>query len=1133
MKRITFILLAMLVALAGCKSIELDPVVPSPEEHSYPDGKVELSFTISIPDKVADTKAMGNDPVVDNLVVGVFGGSGFLNEWIVIPEGDFSKASENYDSNNTSTLYNVKVRLGMSSSRLRLHFIANCPQYYVEHAPFLSDSNLNTEDYIMSNLIRTNINDPHNDGYWQKVILPNGVQGDFDMAEGKYKTKKDDVTGLDVFGSDGKPIYLPSEETQRQFPSNIVLVRNFARIYLVNEAKDVRIIRYDLAYAPTEGPIAPVLSAPYTSDESGRPIPIDDDDDTPFWPESFFINLQDYPYIAEDGKSCTAAPFNYKGFSPSNLQLGTYPEDYEHFVGEWDPDKSIQDPLFMYERIAPGNALPQATRVLIYAQKGHESPKYYALDILNAKKEKIPIIRNNTYTVVLTGIAENTGENNPGDAATTNSSNVSQSASQEIQDISDGTSSIGTSYTEKVFVSPVTGNDEGVVYFRYLEFPDNVTKTLALNKVTPELGFIDDNVFTPADDSDKIPAIKNVQIEKRNGTPVEYVRKNNAWVEPGTGDEDLEKWGKITFSTRNNDDEPYLVDGGGYYTKSYNETIRVKGESGIYRDVTIKIMPRESLVVKCQQPYVAAATGEKETIRVYIPTELSKSIFPLDFQIEAENGSITPDNDVLPVENGVSIVFNTNNGKESTVPSYHFIKTITLDQYKEWQEYAKVNDPCTPIETIEGKGKFFYFDCYFKTNTVSSASKVFVKNKYFNYGLNTDSFDSFNNYYRREFYDLSLPVVTAGNTATFSFRMDESHKTLTGANVIWHDGLNPLSDNIKRVLPKYINVYLKGCSPADDSLTPNNEGDGYIFANFTSGTASDFLGNNRLQSFKIKVDDDTEGNNYSVTLATECLYNSSTFPILDFYKPVTKTAVTYTFTGGFATAEIPLGNVEDDFTFNYNSECIEPVTVTFTNCAPTGDTRFKKISNGVYQFTPSDGNTAQTFSVTTRADAPPKINLNSDNYNAKDFKTKKWVEVTEVLSFSRENYNSSTINMESGLSFVFDSNTSGGSSNGVYYKTMGSRSGLIWHTYQPGSVTIKAPTGGTITDVVFTYLSDNYDDHNVSYVVSGGSTEETTGNTSWRGTASSLKATMECDANNNYYNRVSRISVIFKVLMEL
>ena len=96
---------------------------------------------------------MADQPQVQNLRVAVFGGSGFLKEYV--------QAEPVQLATTNNTRYNYKVRLSLSDSHLKVHCIANGPQTL----PF------KYEDEVMS--VQTVSGDQ--DAYWQKIELPNGI----------------------------------------------------------------------------------------------------------------------------------------------------------------------------------------------------------------------------------------------------------------------------------------------------------------------------------------------------------------------------------------------------------------------------------------------------------------------------------------------------------------------------------------------------------------------------------------------------------------------------------------------------------------------------------------------------------------------------------------------------------------------------------------------------------------------------------------------------------------------------------------------------------------------------------------------------------------------------------------------
>ena len=169
MKRVITILFSVIALFSSCVDYERQTFEPQP---SGPKDKVAISFKVAVPGSGLSTKAMGQVPEIDNMYVAVFGGNGFFNEWV--PATIQSATEANYDG-TSATIYTVKVNLTISTSRLRLHFVANCPEKFKNNPPISGSSNDNLEDVVMSKL-RSQITDSYNDAYWQKVILPLGVK---------------------------------------------------------------------------------------------------------------------------------------------------------------------------------------------------------------------------------------------------------------------------------------------------------------------------------------------------------------------------------------------------------------------------------------------------------------------------------------------------------------------------------------------------------------------------------------------------------------------------------------------------------------------------------------------------------------------------------------------------------------------------------------------------------------------------------------------------------------------------------------------------------------------------------------------------------------------------------------------
>ena len=74
-------MLALTLALTSCVRDVID--LPGIVETAPEGQKVELSFKIAVPNNGPSTRALADEPEIDNVVIAVSGGSGFFNEWVV------------------------------------------------------------------------------------------------------------------------------------------------------------------------------------------------------------------------------------------------------------------------------------------------------------------------------------------------------------------------------------------------------------------------------------------------------------------------------------------------------------------------------------------------------------------------------------------------------------------------------------------------------------------------------------------------------------------------------------------------------------------------------------------------------------------------------------------------------------------------------------------------------------------------------------------------------------------------------------------------------------------------------------------------------------------------------------------
>ena len=146
MKKLIYIFL-ILLGFTSC--MKDDKVTLEPEATD----KVDIVFGVNLPEPIINTKVMADQPQVQNLRVAVFGGSGYLKEYV--------EAEPLEEATTNTTRYNYKVSLSLTDSHIKVHFIANGPATL----PF------KYEDEVMSALLT----EYPNDAYWQRIELPNGI----------------------------------------------------------------------------------------------------------------------------------------------------------------------------------------------------------------------------------------------------------------------------------------------------------------------------------------------------------------------------------------------------------------------------------------------------------------------------------------------------------------------------------------------------------------------------------------------------------------------------------------------------------------------------------------------------------------------------------------------------------------------------------------------------------------------------------------------------------------------------------------------------------------------------------------------------------------------------------------------
>ena len=367
--------MAALIVTACQKEIDQ---IQSVKASDYPEGAtVEAFFTVSIPysnGAVDLTRAseLAQIPVVNNLYIAIFGDNGGMLQQLVpatqVGNGVlYQTATDDPDHPYGETGYNYQVRykaeLPLSDEERNLHFIGNMPAEVIQNLDFLY------EKEFMDKLTTSN----GAAAYWQKVVLPNGVQAN--LVNGKFE--------------------LTTECAQLLTP--IALVRNYAKLVVTSGSSDFTIESYALVNGPLQGTVAPYSATTGFS--------------------TTYMNIGKYcAGQMETNFVHDLTASGYSGYMINDL-IDTSLASAQ--ASETTPG-ATDNGLYMYERTKPSRSGEQ-TGIIVklkwradltnehpnYADRGQS--RYYKIEVLNKEGDYMPICRNVLYTINLTKLS-GTGE---------------------------------------------------------------------------------------------------------------------------------------------------------------------------------------------------------------------------------------------------------------------------------------------------------------------------------------------------------------------------------------------------------------------------------------------------------------------------------------------------------------------------------------------------------------------------------------------------------------------------------------------------------------------------------------------------------------------------------------------------
>ena len=400
-------------------------------------------------------------------------------------------------------------------------------------------------------------------------------------------------------------------------------------------------------------------------------------------------------------------------------------EGYDAFVpgsAELNTEVSVNafktTPAYVYERETPIN---NPAYVLVYGTYGGKNV-YYKVDLRDQSGKYFPILRNFQYTVTINSVTRD-GYPTPEDAVKYGGSgDISTSVDENIvslTNISDGEVRLSVEYTSKVLVT----EDNVPLWYKFETLGD-----AELDKVTIKLADDDKDALSGIGREGSSATESMIVDEEPESNAKKIIIVNPAQIGAA------QKTGSLLIIAE------YILNG---------------SRHTIQRKVSYTLTAPYEMEIKCIPAKVPYGINESFDLSITIPDGLGPSMFPLEFNIEAENLSITPDNDNMPVATGVSTI----PGKQKS--SFWFVKTLKKEEYD-------VLPAANGIKT---------FLCHFKTNTATSATNIYATNPYFVAYVD----DIFSNITSRVPYDVDY-LGNYGQKSFENLRFSGNNKIPTGVD---------------------------------------------------------------------------------------------------------------------------------------------------------------------------------------------------------------------------------------------------------------------------------------------------------------------------------------------------------------
>ena len=722
--------------------LEPQPQVPAEEVDDAPEGSVTIRFGISVPcESDPSTKALGEDFELKNLYLAVFGGSGYYKQYeqahmIGEPKKvdmlyKTYKDNEGHDVNIYKSVwsYQFRANLNLSNTPRTIHFLGNMPTDNPIDIGYARD--------VLPGLLCT-----EETAFWQMITLD-------------HITARVDKNGQFV---DTDPLkegiqYEVSEETADAFSANngsggIALIRNWAKIVLRNNYPEQgnssdavdwagsHFTPYTFAVInyPSRGTVVPYGGTTgFIADYHLKSFDQLYKDPDPSDPED--TNLG---YKGNLTKTTLVDPFYDNPDDPDDVPLSnlffedpdnnpdprvkkynpTYDPEYEGYDASTEY-KDDEPAVYLYERPVPSDDMPPSY-VIVYGHYYNPDDKtlnddekrdgvdcYYKIDLMSGGAY-YPIFRNFKYQINLWSISAKGHTSAEEAALAAGSADVSADiTASHLPDISDGTRRMVVQHwMSKAFYKSMEPDEQLHVVF-YDDIND-VDRNNDGNTDGPKFNMGEKNVWTRL-----IPDDGSVVTRRYDN------QKNDISVELGNPvAEDGSDYGfrSITFGINSPGSEIRTQTLRIYCQSNLDDS----EETPMYRDVILTLMPIQTMRISFSQPRILRYKDQEQVVNIRIPAGLPESMFPLDFRVEPQRMTLTPDTskESLPVMSGKSLA-------DDKSPVFYFIKTITWEEYKATRAVMDLED-----EAYWGTS-WCSFPCYFKTNYEYSGTEVYVSNEYF------------------------------------------------------------------------------------------------------------------------------------------------------------------------------------------------------------------------------------------------------------------------------------------------------------------------------------------------------------------------------------------------------------------